>query len=231
MWGDAWSTAGERQLDDGRVVDDPLAPLFFVSYAVIKPPRRTPGGRREANTNALRLFSELSIHVNALVSRPTGADPGYIDRNMRGGERWTPDLLEAVGTCQVFVALLSPAYLDSEWCAREWNLFASRTVVRRDGRPSNETCILPVSWTPADSCEPPNYVQRFSPDGTPDEDLVPTYHQEGLYGLLSMKDPASDVVLWKLAQRIVELSRSHWVEPRVLTTPGGIARKFSRRGT
>ncbi len=213
------------------MVDDPFAPLFFVSYAVIKQPRRAPGGWQEANTNALRLFTELSIHVNALVSRPAGADPGFINRNMRGGERWTPELLEAVGTCQVFVALLSPAYLDSEWCALEWNLFASRTIARRDGRTDHETCILPVSWAPADSCEPPDRLQWFSPDGTPDEGVVPNYHQEGLYGLLSMKNDASHVVIWKLAQRIVELSRSHWVEPRVLTAPHGLDRKFPRRGT
>lgn len=218
-------------MGDDRVVDNPFAPLFFVSYAVIKPPLRATGGRREANTNALRLFTELSIHVNALVSRPAGADPGFINRNMRGGERWTPELLEAVGTCQVFVALLSPAYLDSEWCAMEWDLFAGRTIARRDGRATHETCILPVSWAPADSCEPPNGLQWFSPEGTPDENVVPSYHQEGLYGLLSMKDDASDVVIWKLAQRIVELTRSHWVEPRVLTAPNELARKFSRRGT
>ncbi|WBB91037.1 TIR-like protein FxsC [Verrucosispora sp. WMMC514] len=216
-------------MGDDRVVDDPFAPLFFVSYAVIKAPLRAPGGRREANTNALRLFTELSIHVNALVSRQAGADPGFINRTMRGGEKWTPELLEAVGTCQVFVALLSPAYLDSEWCAMEWELFAGRAVTRRDGRPTRETCIVPVCWAQEDTCEPPDGLQWFSPEGTPDENVVPRYHQEGLYGLLSMNDAASDVVIWKLAQRIVELTRSHWVEPQVLTAPNRPPRKFSGR--
>jgi hypothetical protein len=222
-------------MDDGRVQVDPVAPLFFLSYAVVKPPSRQMTGPRDPNNNVRQLFAELSIHVNHLVSRPTGADPGFMDRTMQGGQRWSAGLLEAVGTCQVFVALLSPAYLDSNWCAMEWDAFASRTVrKRREGASDFETCFLPVSWSPVDSCElpeTPKAIQRFAPEGTPDDSIVPQYQQEGLYGLLTMKqDVAHGVVVWKLAQRIVELSRSHWVESRVLTDTAGLAQTFSREG-
>ncbi|MEV4756103.1 TIR-like protein FxsC [Micromonospora sp. NPDC049559] len=222
-------------MPDDRVQVDPLAPLFFLSYAVVKPPRRSTVGPRDPNANVLELFAELSVHVNHLVSRPTGADPGFMDRTMRGGERWNAELLEAVGTCQVFVALLSPAYLDSEWCAMEWDAFASRKVHKRDENSSDrESCILPVSWSPMDSAPLPDstgLIQRFSPEGTPDDSIVPQYQQEGLYGLLSMRQEVTHgVIVWKLAQRIVQLSRSHWVEPRVLTDTSGLARKFPREG-
>jgi hypothetical protein len=223
-------------VDDGRVREDPRAPLFFLSYAVEHPPRRPTVSPRDPNANVLQLFNVLSIHVNQLVYRQAGADPGFMDRTIRGGDRWSPELLEAVGTCQVFVALLSPAYLNSEWCAMEWHAFASRKVhPRRAGARDHEGCIIPVCWAPMESYQLPDEpaaIQRFSPDGTPDDSVVPLYQQEGLYGLLSMREEKiHGAVVWKLARRIVDLYHSHWVEPRVLIDTKGLARTFAREAT
>lgn len=221
-------------MDDGRKRVDPHAPLFFLSYAVVDPPSRSAGAPRDPNKNVVQLFTDLSIHVNHLVSRPTGADPGFLDRTMRGSQRWSSELLRAVGSCQVFVALLSPAYLDSEWCAMEWHAFVSRQVHRNQANASNhETCVLPVCWSPMDSCEMPEVaqaIQRFSPEGTPDESIVPLYQQEGLYGLLSMRQEVTHgVVVWKLAQRIVELTRSHWVEEHIRTDTSDLDPAYFRK--
>jgi hypothetical protein len=168
----------------------------------------------------MRLFDELSDHVSELVGRPTGADPGFMDRALDGGERWTRELLTAAGTCQVFIPLISKPYVDSEWCGTEWDAFSRRRIVRRaDGSTDHETGIVPVTWAPTDAESLPAVVrdiQRFSPGGMPDPDIAAQYQHEGVYGLLTMGlEAAYRAVVWRLAQRVVAIHRSHWVERRV----------------
>jgi hypothetical protein len=83
----------------------PAAPLFFLSYAHSQ--------RRESNPYVARLFDDLSMHVNEMVPYGNRGDPGFMDRSMGGGERWSRELLTAAGTCQVFVALISGPYVAS----------------------------------------------------------------------------------------------------------------------
>ena len=154
-----------------------------------------------------------------LISRATGSDPGFIDRSILDGERWNEDLLHAIGTCQVFVALLSPPYFASKWCSMEWHAFSHRKVVSRaDGSSSNQTAIIPVVWAPFHQPSiplPVSALQRFSPRGLPDLDITAQYEQEGVFGLLQMQlDVAYQAVIWRLAQRIADLHYTHYVEPR-----------------
>src|SRR5262249_44305869 len=143
--------AGSGHVSDGEFPIDPRAPLFFLSYAHVTPPRHSQVGPHEGNRHAMRLFDELSDHVSGLVGRPTGANPGFIDRAVDGGERWTWELLTAAGTCQVFIPLISKPYVDSEWCGTEWDAFSRRRIVRRaDGSTDHETGIVPVTWAPTD---------------------------------------------------------------------------------
>src|SRR5215472_7793444 len=122
---------------------DPKAPLFFLSYArsAAAEAQMIP---RERNRFFFRFFDDLSENVAELVSRPPGSDPGYMDRSISGGVHWRSELLEAIGTCQVFVALLSVRYFGSHWCSREWYAFSQRTVLNRAGaRASHQALIVP----------------------------------------------------------------------------------------
>jgi hypothetical protein len=204
----------------GEFPIDPQAPLFFLSYARVMPPKHSQVGPHEGNRHAMRLFEELSDHVSELVGRSTGADPGFMDRALDGGERWTRELLTAAGTCQVFIPLISKSYVDSDWCGTEWDTFSRRRIVRRaDGSTDHETGIVPVTWAPTDAESLPAVVrdiQRFSPGGMPDPDIAAQYQHEGVYGLLTMGlEAAYRAVVWRLAQRVVAIHRSHWVERRV----------------
>jgi hypothetical protein len=200
--------AGEHEVDL-------RAPVFFLSYARATSPQ--VGRIRERNRFVMDLFDDLSADVGELLGRLPGADPGFMDRIMPGGERATEELLLAAATCQVFVPLISPSLVRSEWCAIEWDVFSRRTVTRRDGRHDLETAVLPVVWAPAHAADLPKVirdVQMFSPTQLPKDDYAAQYFQDGLYGLRTMGlEDAYRAIVWRLARRIVDIHYSHVVAP------------------
>lgn len=211
--------------------DDRDAPLFFLSYAHAAEHRKTPTAPRDANAKVRQLFRDLSDHVSELVGRPAGSDPGFMDSTMGGGQRWTPELLDAAGRCQVFVPLISRSLLGSAWCGMEWDAFSRRRIVKRDGvSPDNETGIVPVTWSPTGADPPPTVVrdiQRFYPANLPDADIAAQYQQEGLYGLLVMRmEAAYQAVVWRLALHIVGLHNRQRVEPLVASGPHELRNVF-----
>ena len=192
----------------------PRAPLFFLSYAHAM-------HRDEPNQRVVKFFEDLSEDVAELVARPAGSDPGFIDRSMAGGARWSSELLQAIGTCKVFVALLSDPYVTSSWCGMEWYAFSRREVTRNSGaRSGHETGIIPVLWTPVPDHRLPRVVdavQRFSPRGLPDVNIPVRYATEGVYGLMRMgHETIYQGVVWRLAQSIAEFHFGYEVAPLVL---------------
>ncbi len=190
--------------------------LFFVSYA-----HASPQPSREANRHVIKFFNDLSEDVSELVSRAAGEDPGYLDRSVNPGSRWTPELLHCLGTCQVFVALVGPPYLTCKWCGMEWFGFTQRPVLRgRDTASARQTAILPVIWAPYTEAETPpavGEVQRFAPDGLLMPGLAARYEAEGVLGLKrKRRDSDYHAIVWELAKAIAELQHTHWVEPREL---------------
>ncbi|MFC0532768.1 TIR-like protein FxsC [Phytohabitans kaempferiae] len=187
--------------------------MFFLSYAHGNQQFLESG--YEADRYVLELYKELSGNVAELVGRLPGWSPGFMDRSMDGSQRWTPELLRAAATCQVFVPLISPSLLTSRWCAMEWDLFSRRRIDSGDGR--TETAILPVAWAPTDFASLPRVVrevQFFSPLPLPDLDYAAQYQQEGVVGLHKLSlHTTYRAVVWRLAQRIVAISRAHRVEP------------------
>lgn len=201
---------------------DPRAPLFFLSYARTKAISDPLGPPRQPNRRIIRFFNDLSETVAELVSRPAGADPGFMDQFIPDGSDWAREILTAVGTCQVFVALLSVPYVRSPWCGTEWHAFTRRTIVRHaaEGPVRHRTGIIPVTWTPVSEGELPravNRAQRFSPRGLPDPDIAARYEQEGVLGLIRLGlDNDYEAVMWRLGQSIAEFHHAHRVEPRIL---------------
>lgn len=208
-------------IDNKSDVERP-APLFFVSYA---------------HTRASHLigtfFEDLSGHVQELIGRAPGEDPGFLDSSLVGGRRWAPELLHAVGTCQIFIPMLSASLFESTWCGYEWHAFSRRSVInRRSGRPDLETAILPVIWVPHGSSREPQVVgqiQRFAPTGLP-EAAIKKYQMEGIYGLSILDPNAYRAVVWRLAQRVVGLHLSHYVEPEPRLDVTQLRNAFTEEG-
>jgi hypothetical protein len=208
------------QTDSANNKLDPLSPLFFVSYSHSDESYAPNSLEHEPNWRFMKFFSELSENVAELISRGAGADPGYIDQSIAGGEQWTTELLKAVGTCQVFVALLSVRYIESDWCGKEWHAFSQREISRLDGNePRSQTAIIPVIWAPFPQDRCPSAVtavQRFTPRAMPDPSITRQYEANGIFGLMRLRDEtAYDAVLWRIAQNIADLHYSYRVEPRL----------------
>jgi TIR domain len=194
------------------------APLFFLSYPNASW-RNAQGFQRGPDRRVMKFFDDLSVDVAALVSRPVGSDPGFIDRSsIPPGTRWTDELLRAIGTCKVFIALLSDPYAASEWCGMEWYAFSRRNVTPRSG---NHTGIIPVIWTPTPRDRLPPVVdplQIFSPGELAEEDIDALYQTNGVYGLLRVEQNNAyyEVVVWRLALRIAEFHFSHKADELIL---------------
>lgn len=215
---------------DERFPVDPSAPVFFLSYSWV----RVPGSRRaQANAyrHVLELFDMLTADVPGLIQLAAGQQPGFLDREaITGGEDWQDEVKQAVSTCQVLVALLTPDYPTRPWCRFEWDTFASRTAFNRaTGRPTRKTSILPVLWTPYGKMPPHGrQIGRFIPTGLPQE-YVAHYEENGLLGLAKTYPEQFRAVAWKLAMRISEFWYTRWTAPAT-TTPGGTAEDATEGG-
>lgn len=194
---------------------DPRAPIFIMSYAH---GRRAEGDTsKEPDRHVLRLFEDLVEYTSMLIARPIGEEYGFIDRYMYGGEFWQSQLASAVGRCQVFIALTSAPYFQSEWCGREWDAFSRRTITKRRETSKVSSAIVPVIWAPDLSgrrLPEVDKVQRFSPGFHNYETL---YQEHGIFGLLVMgHEEAYKHISWRLANWIAETFYTFRVEPLVL---------------
>ncbi|MEU6230970.1 TIR-like protein FxsC [Streptomyces sp. NPDC047042] len=73
---------------------------------------------------------------------------GYQYTQMRAAMEWRKVLADALGTCKVFVPLLSPRYFASEFCGKEWWVFSERQRLYVESTPGAQQpqCILPIMW-------------------------------------------------------------------------------------
>jgi hypothetical protein len=201
-----------------RLADDDYltGPLFYLSYAHAI--SRSNANELDLNRRFYEFFDDLSNNVLELVNLPAGTEPGYMDRSLATGTHWTSELLEVVGTCHAFVALLSARYFTSRWCSMEWYAFSQRRVVTLRGeKQRGQSAIVPVLWTPPAKQTPlaVNSIQRFSSAELP-SDVMARYESEGIYGLLKTgQDAAYEAVMWRLAIHIAELHYNYRVEPMI----------------
>jgi hypothetical protein len=68
---------------------------------------------------------------------------------IRVGDTWATEIEQAIATCKCFVALLSPSYLLSKDCGREWAAFSARLQSfrrRLGGAGGPPPLLLPVMW-------------------------------------------------------------------------------------
>ena len=210
-----------QQIHEGLVVVcshcDPRAPIFFLSYAHSELFVRHTESKPELDVD--RFFDDLSENVNALTGRRPGAggaDPGFVDIDMPGSTAWLPEILAKLAYCHTLVALLSPAYLQSEWCQMEWRAFAQRRVERRDASGSQQhTAVFPVTWVPVAEGSLPAAVRRVQ-KFAPEKKYAGLYHENGIYGLLRISQDAYNVTVWQLAKQIAHSYQSYHVAPLIV---------------
>lgn len=170
-------------------------PLFFLSYA------------HEDNRNGQvqEFFGDLSEAVARLAG--VGWDQaGFVDGQMPLGATWSQELADALATSSCLVALTSPRYVVSDYCGREFRVFADRVDAHEREFRRRPPAVLPIRWIPCDRV--PGALTGFQhknfPAGT-------VYAQDGLLTLKQRRrhhDEYQDFVD-ALAKHIVQTDRDH----------------------
>ena len=91
---------------------------IFVSYAHLD--NLAPGGRTRGGW-VDSFIEPLTMQLKRRLG--SGALKIWIDRELAGNRPLTPEILTALRDSALLLVVMSPAYLRSEWCARERNAF------------------------------------------------------------------------------------------------------------
>src|SRR2546423_11903317 len=144
---------------------DGPAPYFFLSYARHHHAGEaddSPGGDPDRWT--LRFFDDLTYEVAELTTLRRGAQPGFMDREVRVGQEWRRHISDALAACRVFLPLYTPRYFTSLSCASEWYLFQARQSAHELTSGSRPEAIIPVLWLPIPDTELPPAAQTLQFD-------------------------------------------------------------------
>ncbi|MEV1332239.1 TIR-like protein FxsC [Micromonospora costi] len=169
-------------------------PLFFLSYA------------HEDNRNGQvqEFFGDLSEAVAGLAG-VGWHEAGFIDGQMLLGTTWSHELADALATSACLVALTSPRYVVSDYCGREFRVFADRIDEHERQFQVRPPALVPVRWIPCDRV--PAAVGQFQYRNFPTGSV---YAQDGLLTLKQRRrhhDEYQDFVD-ALAKHIVHTART-----------------------
>lgn len=173
---------------------------FFVSYA-----------RQDSTGDSkLRQFYDELIKEILLLKHFPESNAGFFDvEDIAFGAPWKTELAEALRTCRVFLSLCSPAYVNSDYCGREFRIFSER----QDGyvtakKPANAPhLILPILWGPPNQAYPQLIQDLQYSDG----EFPAVYAEQGLNYMMSLNEHKDDYVKFRrrLATIIVEEGERH----------------------
>ncbi|MFI6758779.1 TIR-like protein FxsC [Micromonospora sp. NPDC050417] len=168
---------------------------FFLSYA-----------RGDDDVYVKKFFDELSKEVRNLTGDQPDYEVGFLDvRGIPLGASWSPELINALSTCRVFISLCSPGYFRRPACGREWQVFASRLADHERETGVRAPALMPLVWTPmADMPELASRLQYHT------ESLGDAYRQQGLRQLvrLNRRGPLLRLVS-SLAEKIVATAKGY----------------------
>ncbi|MFI7300245.1 FxsC protein [Streptomyces sp. NPDC050121] len=165
-------------------------PYFFLSYA-----------RRDNSDEFVKRFYDDLVQELRRIGADPAAQPPFRDVEGLGlGSDWTRVLGNAVGRCRAFVALYSPAYLNSEYCGKEWTAFQERLQEYRRATEIDVPALVPVLWAPIEG-EIPEEIAQFQYN---DAGMGEEYSTQGLMQVLRSDPtgPAYRRVVEKVAARV-----------------------------
>ena len=124
----------------------------------------------------------------------------FIDSsNIQAGETWAARLSEELSCCQCFVALVSPEYIASPNCGKEWAAFS----LRLGAMVAPPAVRIPLLWQPCLVPDAIGATQLFS-DAT-----APNTEDRGLRYLLHREPTAYEAVLSAFSNRLHEVILRH----------------------
>jgi FxsC-like protein len=168
---------------------------FFTSYA-----------RADRDRYLEQFVADLKDEVRRKHPHNMAADAiGFFDTsNIQAGDEWQDSLSDALRTSQVYVALCSPGYLNSEYCGKEFHVMCERrsAYLRSRAGAKQARNVFPVLWE-AIRGPVPEAVARLQ---FTDDDFPQTYSEEGLRYLMKLNRYRDDYAQFvdRLATKIVE---------------------------
>src|SRR4051812_5231295 len=125
---------------------------FFFSYS--SETLRASEGRLEEFFNALR--NRVHLKVGGDINKIAFRDKARLNI----GDFWGPELVHALQESSVLVAIISPHYLESQPCGREFEFFLQRfaRIQQAGGSPHR---IVPVFWVDKADCRLPPDAEKF----------------------------------------------------------------------
>ena len=159
------------------------------------------------------LVSEFVKRLQDEITRTTDwpeQDILYLDTSVRVGTLWSEELVSALRDCDVFLALYSPRYFKSEYCGKEWWLFAKRLQQYMDNHSVRPASLIPILWeAPSDSFSPPKFAADLQyTEGS----FGAAYAELGLRRIVQHSGPHKKVyrsVIEQLTERITATISDH----------------------
>src|SRR5438309_613240 len=106
------------------------------------------------------LLSKLKTHLKPLQRE--GLIETWYDRNISAGAEWERDISEHLNTAQIILLLVSPDFMDSDYC---YGIEMKRAMERHD---RGEARVIPVILRPVYwQGEPLGKLQALPTDGKP----------------------------------------------------------------
>ncbi|MEV7862967.1 TIR-like protein FxsC [Streptomyces hirsutus] len=154
-------------------------------------------------------FEDLCTELGNVTGK-SQVELGYNYLEMRAAMKWRRELVEALGSCKVFVPLYSPRYFASEFCGKEWWGFAQRQQKHADKNKSSEPeLIFPIIWESVfnNRVEMPEIAADI---WARERDLGERYAQTGLRQLVQLKHHANyahqyQEIIFALGNRLADL--------------------------
>jgi FxsC-like protein len=161
-----------------------------------------------------QFFDDLSQQIRDLRGLPKDAAVGFLDqREIELGEDWDNTIVEALQNSKVVIAATSPAYLKSDYCGREWQLFHQRLQAATSPGQALPPLIKPIIWVPFKASEvPPKFAEGQFTFGDPHE----IHNTKGFkYVLQQFQEFKTQYVdlIHILGEEIVNAADAHTVPP------------------
>jgi TIR domain len=157
-------------------------------------------------------FDRLCRRVSDKTGRKA-SEVAYRDLNrLKMGDFWDVNLIEGLQKSRVVVAVLSPHYLDSEYCGKELAFFQRRwdALVDTSGDHMATHCIVPLYWENSPHCSkrrPAQIVEFFEKLQNTQEGMPRSYPTVGLSQFYHLEEKKAVESLCEVfSERIVELA-------------------------
>jgi hypothetical protein len=172
---------------------------FFASYATSD----------NATTFLRKAVTDLRERVRSKLGALHAEDVGFfaVFDGIRAAEDWQQALGDSVRQARVIVCFCSSSYFNSEYCAKEFEIFRRRLAAVPG---SSVDVILPVIWEP---CSIPRAIARYQ---TAHESAFPkSYRQQGLHAVMRNKTARAtrEATLNALTETIVRLAERPPLRP------------------